>query len=152
MSPNRVRPKLVVATRPRRWTSTRRSSAPPRSCATTSRARIVFAETEVFGTRITLKDADEHDPVPEGAGPILDVLLEDPDRVAEAILDGGGSVVFEMSDQPFGGRWGRVRDPFGVQWLLHAEPTMTPGRDPGRAARPTRRDLAAVGSSPRRLR
>jgi PhnB protein len=30
-----------------------------------------------------------------------------------------------MSDQPFGGRWGRVRDPFGVQWLLHAEPTMS---------------------------
>jgi PhnB protein len=47
--------------------------------------------------------------------------------VAQAIFEVGGSSVFEMSEQPFGGRWGRVRDPFGVQRLLHTEPTMSPG-------------------------
>jgi hypothetical protein len=31
-----------------------------------------------------------------------------------------------MSDQPFGGRWGRVRDPFAVQWLLHSPTTTSP--------------------------
>jgi len=31
-----------------------------------------------------------------------------------------------MSDQPFGGRWGRVRDPFGIQWLLQTPVTMSP--------------------------
>ena len=88
---------------------------------------VVFAEIEVFGTRITLKDADDADPVPPtGGGPLLDVVHEEPDAVARAILEDGGSTVFGMSEQPFGGRWGRVRDPFGVQWLLHTEPTMSP--------------------------
>ena len=126
MEPNRVRPKLVVADAAAALDFYSRVLGATEIVRYHHEERIVFAETEVFGTRITLKDADEHDPVPEGHGPILDVLLEDPDRVADAIVSGGGSIVFEMSDQPFGGRWGRVRDPFGVQWLLHAEPTMSP--------------------------
>ena len=88
---------------------------------------MVFAEIEVFGSRIALKDADDADPAPTGPGPILDVVHEDPDAVAQAILEAGGSDVFAMTEQPFGGRWGRVRDPFGVQWLLHTEPTLSPG-------------------------
>ena len=126
MRPNRVRPKLVVADAAAALDFYSAALGATEIVRYDVEGAIVFAEIEVFGTRITLKDADEHDPVPEGAGPILDVVIEDPDRVAKAILDGGGSVIFEMSDQPFGGRWGRVRDPFGVQWLLHTEPTMTP--------------------------
>ncbi len=126
MRPNRVRPKLVVADAAAALDFYSPVLGANEIVRYDVEGAIVFAEIEVFGTRITLKDADEHDPVPEGAGPILDVVIEDPDRVAKAILDGGGSVVFEMSDQPFGGRWGRVRDPFGVQWLLHTEPRMTP--------------------------
>ena len=125
MRPNRVRPKLVVADAAAALDFYTQVLGATEIVRYDVEGRIVFAETEVFGTRITLKDADEHDPVPEGAGPILDVLVEDPDRVADAIVEGGGTVIFEMSDQPFGGRWGRVRDPFGVQWLLHAEPTMS---------------------------
>ena len=125
MSLNRVRPKLVVADAAAALDFYTRVLDATEVVRYDVEDRIVFAETEVFGTRITLKDADEHDPVPDGPGPILDVLVENPDRVADAILQGGGSVIFEMSDQPFGGRWGRVRDPFGVQWLVHAEPTMS---------------------------
>ena len=125
MRPNRVRPKLVVPEAAAALDFYTQVLGAIEIVRYDVEGRIVFAETEVFGTRITLKDPDEHDPVPEGPGPILDVLVEDPDRVADAILEGGGSVIFEMSDQPFGGRWGRVRDPFGVQWLLHAEPTMS---------------------------
>ncbi|HET7194879.1 MAG TPA: VOC family protein [Nocardioides sp.] len=125
MRPNRVRPKLVVTDASAALDFYARVLGADEIVRYDVEGRIVFAETEVFGTRITLKDSDEHDPVPEGPGPILDVLAEDPDRVAAAIVEGGGSVIFEMSDQPFGGRWGRVRDPFGVQWLLHSEPTMS---------------------------
>jgi PhnB protein len=125
MRPNRVRPKLVVSDANAALDFYARVLGADEIVRYDVEGRIVFAETEIFGTRITLKDSDEHDPVPEGPGPILDVLAEDPDRVAAAIVEGGGSVIFEMSDQPFGGRWGRVRDPFGVQWLLHAEPTMS---------------------------
>jgi PhnB protein len=126
MAPNRVRPKLVVADAAAALDFYSKVLGAREIVRYDVDGGIVFAETEVFGTRITLKDADQHDPVPEGPGPILDVLVSDPDRVADAILGGGGSVVFEMSDQPFGGRWGRVRDPFGVQWLLHNEPAMSP--------------------------
>jgi PhnB protein len=125
MRPNRVRPKLVVTDATAALDFYARVLGADEIVRYDVEGRIVLAETEVFGTRITLKDADEHDPVPKGPGPILDVLAEDPDRVADAIVEGGGSIIFEMSDQPFGGRWGRVRDPFGVQWLLHSEPTMT---------------------------
>jgi PhnB protein len=126
VSPNQVRPKLVVADAATALDFYANVFGANEIVRYDVEGAIVFAETEVFGTRITLKDADQHDPVPEGAGPILDVLVADPDRVAGAILGGGGSVVFEVSEQPFGGRWGRVRDPFGVQWLLHNEPTMSP--------------------------
>jgi len=125
IGPNRVRPKLVVADAAAALDFYAAVLGATEIVRYDVEGRVVFAETEVFGTRITLKDADQHDPVPEGAGPILDVLVDDPDRVSEAVLEGGGSTVFEMSDQPFGGRWGRVRDPFGVQWLLHTDPTMT---------------------------
>ncbi len=87
---------------------------------------VVFAEIEVLGSRVTLKDADSHDPVPDGPGPILDILVEDPDDLAEQMLRAGASEVFAMSDQPFGGRWGRIVDPYGVQWLLQTEITMDP--------------------------
>ena len=124
--PNRVRPKLVMDDA----AAALRFYAEVLGATEIARydveGAIVFAETEIFGTRVTLKDADDHDPLPQGAGPILDVVIDAPDRVATAIVEAGGSVVFEMSDQPFGGRWGRVRDPFGVQWLLHTEPTMQP--------------------------
>ncbi len=86
---------------------------------------MVFAEIEVLGTRITVKDADEHDPVPD-PGPLLDVLVDDPDAVASALVDAGGSWVFEVHERPWGGRWGRVRDPFGVQWLLQQPDTVSP--------------------------
>ena len=126
MVPNRVRPKLVLADADAALRFYAEVLGAHEIARYHAEDAIVFAETEIFGTRITLKDADQHDPVPEGAGPILDVVIDDPDRVATAIVEAGGSVVFEMSDQPFGGRWCRVRDPFGVQWLLHTEPTMRP--------------------------
>lgn len=91
--------------------------------------RVVFAELAVLGSRITLKDADDADPSPDASGapgPILDVLVADPDAVAARMLAGGASLVFEIADQPYGARGGRVRDPFGVQWLLQTESRMTP--------------------------
>lgn len=126
MPENRIRPKLVLADADaalRFYTQVLDATQLARYEAGGS---VVFAEIELYGTHITLKDADEADPAPIGPGPILDVVHEDPDRIARTILDAGGETVFEMSEQPFGGRWGRVRDPFGVQWLLHSEPTMSP--------------------------
>ena len=87
--------------------------------------QVVFAELEVLGTTITLKDADGADPVPQ-PGPILDCVVDDPDAVATRMVAAGAEVVFPVDDQPYGARGGRVRDPFGVQWLLQTPVTMTP--------------------------
>ncbi len=87
--------------------------------------QVVFAELEVLGTTITLKDADEADPVPQ-PGPILDCVVDDPDHLAARMVAAGAEVVFPVADQPYGARGGRVRDPFGVQWLLQTPVTMTP--------------------------
>lgn len=87
---------------------------------------VVFAELEVLGSRLQLEDADAHDPVPT-PGPVLDVVVDDPDALGARLVAEGATWVLEMGDKPWGGRWGRVRDPFGVQWLL---------QDPDRATAP----------------
>lgn len=88
-------------------------------------AAVVLAELEVLGSRLQLKDADEHDPVTR-PGPVLDVVVDDPDAVGARLVAEGATWVFEPSDKPWGGRWGRVRDPFGVQWLLQDPDRATP--------------------------
>jgi PhnB protein len=86
---------------------------------------VVFAAIVVFGTTVTLKDADAHDVVPQ-PGPILDVVTEDPDGVERRMLAAGATSVFPVADQPYGARGGRVRDPYGVQWLVQSPLTLRP--------------------------
>lgn len=86
---------------------------------------VVFAAMTVFGTTVTLKDADQYDPVTE-PGPILEVILGDPDATEHRLLDAGAESIFPVADQPYGARGGRVRDPFGVQWLLQTPLTLDP--------------------------
>ncbi len=122
---NSIRPKLVVADAAAAidfYTSVLGAAEIVRYVAGGS---VVFAELALLGSSVTLKDADEYDPVLD-PGPILDVLVDDPDGLAEAMLAAGAGVVYEMSDQPFGKRWGRVQDPFGIQWLLQTPVTMSP--------------------------
>lgn len=89
---------------------------------------VVFAELAVLGTRLQVKDEDQHDPAPTTlgrAGVLLDVLTGDPDGMAQAMVAVGGEIVFSVADQPYGSRQGRVRDPFGHEWLLGTPITMT---------------------------
>ena len=78
--------------------------------------RIVFAEFRALGTTLTIKDADAHDPATTGL--LLDVLTGDPAAVWDAVVGAGAEVVFPLQNQPYGKRAGRVRDPFGVQWIV----------------------------------
>jgi len=90
---------------------------------------VVFAALDLLGARISLKDADDHDLSPDTLGRpgvVLDVTTDDPDTLAERMLSAGGVVVFEVADQPYGGRGGRVRDPFGHEWLLQTEIPLSP--------------------------
>ena len=80
--------------------------------------QVVFAELEVLGTTITLKDADGADPVPQ-PGPILDCVVDDADAVAT----------------PHGGGRGRGRLPRGRSAVRRARRSR---------ARPVRGAVAAA--------
>lgn len=84
---------------------------------------VAYAEVTVFGTTLALKSGDTMDPAPgsdgrAAAGVLLDVESDDPDRLAEAMSGAGAEVVIAVADQSYGARAGRVRDPFGVLWVL----------------------------------
>jgi len=90
---------------------------------------VVFAELELLGGRITLKDEDRVDKSPHSLGApgvVIDVTHDDPDAVARAVVAAGGTVVFEVGDAPYGARGGRVRDPFGHEWLVQTPLTLPP--------------------------
>ncbi len=125
MSDNAVRPKLVLsaASDALQW------YADVLGAVVGDRYRageqVVFADLVVLGTTITLKDADQADAVSQ-PGPLLDCVVDDPDAIAAQMVAAGGEIIFPVADQPYGARGGRVRDPFGVQWLLQTPVTMTP--------------------------
>jgi PhnB protein len=78
--------------------------------------RVVFAEFRALGTTLEIKDADAYDPATVGL--VLDVVTDEPDALWATLLDAGAEVVFPLEDQHYGKRGGRVRDPFGIQWIL----------------------------------
>lgn len=84
--------------------------------------RIVFAELEIAGIgSIAVKDADEVDKAPQRSGEsalLLSVIADDPDRMAETMVAAGGQSVFVVADREYGLRQGRVRDPFGYEWII----------------------------------
>ena len=90
---------------------------------------VVMASLELLGGAISLKDEDDTDGSPArigGVAVIVDVMCEDPDAIAQRAVAAGAELVFAVADQPYGARGGRVRDPFGHEWLLQTQPRMTP--------------------------
>jgi PhnB protein len=125
MSHNAVRPKLVVSggSAALQWYAEALGAEIGQRFEAGD--QVVFADLVVLGTTVTLKDADAADPVAT-PGPILDCVVDDPDDIAARMVEAGGEVVFPVDDQPYGVRGGRVRDPFGVQWLLQTPLTLSP--------------------------
>ena len=78
--------------------------------------RVVVADLFAMGTALTIKDADDHDPVTEHL--VLEILTDEPDLLWARLVEAGAEVVHPLADQFYGKRAGRVRDPFGVQWIL----------------------------------
>jgi PhnB protein len=56
----------------------------------------------------------------------INLIVGDPDAVAQRAIEAGATEVFPVTDQPYGLRQGRVADPDGHHWLLG-----TPLRAPG---------------------
>lgn len=125
MQTQQIRPKLVLDAAAEAIDFYRTALDAELIACYVSDGKVVFAELEILGCRVTLKDADDADPVGR-PGPILDVVVDDPDALAGRLLNAGAREIFAMGDQPWGGRWGRVGDPYGVQWLLQSPGDATP--------------------------
>ena len=86
--------------------------------------RVVHAMVEAGPARFTVKDAGDGDPAPsaDGIPVIMSLDVSDADAVAERMLGAGATVIFPVADRGYS-YGGRLRDPFGHQWLIaqHSE-------------------------------
>ncbi len=79
---------------------------------------VVFSELQRGGVRLQVKDADTTDPAGESDSLILTVQTDDAAALARQAVSSGAEVVFEVADQGYGMVQGRIRDPYGVQWIV----------------------------------
>lgn len=88
--------------------------------------RVIQAEVKIGDSvvMITAEGADAEVPVRAPVGgtgrvtAIMATYWEDVDAVWERALAAGAEVIFPLEDQFYGERGGRLRDPFGQQWML----------------------------------
>lgn len=100
------------------------SAEPPSLLLTGPGGAIVHAAFTVFETKLTLADASMAGASPKalGATPLrLTVDVEDIDGAWAQAVAAGCEVVFALTDQPYGMRQGRLRDPFGHEWIFSKE-------------------------------
>lgn len=87
--------------------------------------RVVHSLVVAGPVRFAVKDAGDGDAAPGhgGTAVIMSLDVSDADAVAERMLAAGATVIFPVADHDYGDRGGRLRDPFGHQWMLaqHAE-------------------------------
>jgi PhnB protein len=50
----------------------------------------------------------------------MNLIVDDPDATAARAIGAGATLVFPVTDQPYGLRQGRVADPEGHHWLIGA--------------------------------
>ena len=82
--------------------------------------RVVHSLVTAGPIRFAVKDAGDGDPAPTDGGiPVIMTLeVSDADAVAARMRDGGATTVFDLADHGYGEYGGRLRDPFGHQWML----------------------------------
>jgi PhnB protein len=91
-----------------------------------SAGKIVHAELAVDEASFTVKDEDGADLAPTSRGGTTVLLMlgvDDVDALAERMVAHGGTVVYPIADADEGGRGGRIRDPFGHEWMISQRPS-----------------------------
>jgi uncharacterized glyoxalase superfamily protein PhnB len=84
---------------------------------------VVHAELELAGAVLYVVEEDRashnHAPTSLGGSPVLLCLdVDEIDALWDRLERAGVDVIFPLSDQFYGERGGRVRDPFGHVWLI----------------------------------
>lgn len=84
--------------------------------------RIGHAELTINGALIMLSDEyPEYNKAPDTLGGVsakFMISCANVDTAFERAVDAGATVIFPLTTQFYGHRDGRVRDPFGHEWLL----------------------------------
>lgn len=81
--------------------------------------RVQHAMLRIGEFQVAVKDAGDGDPAPGATVPvIMAVYCDDPDAVADHMMALGAEVLFPVSDHDYGERAGRLRDPWGHQWMV----------------------------------
>ncbi|MBM9432202.1 VOC family protein [Flaviflexus equikiangi] len=65
-----------------------------------------------------IREADESDPAGRADSVLLLIETAAPDSVAEVAISHGATAVSPVDDRESGIRAGRLRDPFGFQWIV----------------------------------
>lgn len=87
--------------------------------------RLIHAEVRI-GDSVVMITEESSDATPAKssdslsgiASAIMATYWEDVDAVWERALSAGAEVIYPLADQFYGERGGRLRDPFGQQWML----------------------------------
>ena len=90
-----------------------------------SDGKLIHAEIRI-GDSVVMITADPGDGAParspDAVGGIVTTIMatywENVDEVWERAIAAGAEVVYPLADQFYGERAGRLRDPFGQQWML----------------------------------
>jgi PhnB protein len=88
--------------------------------------RLIHAELQIGDSVVMIteesSDADAPAKAPQSLSGVVSAIMatywEDVDAVWERAVTAGAEVVFPLEDQFYGERGGRLRDPFGQQWML----------------------------------
>jgi PhnB protein len=87
--------------------------------------KLIHAEVRIGGSVVMITDEAENgapakspDSLGGAVSAIMATYWEDVDAAWKRALAAGGEVVYPLADQFYGERGGRLRDPFGQQWML----------------------------------
>ena len=86
--------------------------------------KVVHSEVRIGGSVVFLTDEgeDRNGVAPSSAGGLVTAVMAlnvpDVDTLWERAVAAGCEVVYPLADQFYGDRAGRLRDPFGHQWML----------------------------------
>jgi PhnB protein len=82
---------------------------------------LIHAEVRIGDSVVMLTGDGDEARSPSSAGTVTAIMAtywEDVDAAWERAVAAGAEVIYPLADQFYGERGGRLRDPFGHQWML----------------------------------
>ena len=94
---------------------------------------IMHAEVEIGNGAIEVSDGNEEYPTAPAA---VHLYVDDADATYQRAMRAGATSITPVADQPWGDRWGAVKDQFGNHWYIAKPGGWTPGPEGIRSVQP----------------